>query len=204
MERDTIMKKYSSQTKGRIVTAAWKLFYQYGYERTTIDDIVEASQTSKGSFYHYFESKDALLGSLSYLFDEKYSELADTMDQSMDPIEKLITMNRELFLMIENTVSVSMLSQLFSTQLITKGERYLLDPDRTYYKLLRQIAAQGKEDGIFLDELTVNDITKAYAVYERAIMYDWCISSGNYSLCQYSQKMLPLFISGLTKSSTAK
>ena len=66
------MKKNSNQTKSRIVSAAWKLFYQYGYENTTIDDIAEMSQTSKGTFYHYFNSKDDLLGSLSYLFDQKY------------------------------------------------------------------------------------------------------------------------------------
>lgn len=191
------MRKNSSQTKSRIVSSAWELFYRYGYDDTTIDDIVELSGTSKGSFYHYFESKDALLGSLSYLFDEKYAELSETMDPELGPIEKLITMNRELFLMIENTVSVSILSQLFSSNLTSKGERHLLDPDRTYYKMLRSIAVQGKQDGVFRDDLSVNDITKAYALYERGIMYDWCISAGNYSICQYSEKMLPLFLAGL-------
>ena len=192
------MKKITNQTKGRIVSAAWQLFYQYGYNNTTIDDIVELSQTSKGSFYHYFGSKDDLLGSLSYLFDEKYEELMETMDPMLSPIEKLLKINQELFLMIENTVSVSMLSQLFGSQLTTKGEKHLLDPDRTYYKLLRRIAVEGQQQGLFRPELSINDITKAYALYERAIMYDWCISSGNYSLCQYSEKMLPLFLDGLT------
>ena len=65
------MRKTSNQTKSRIVSAAWKLFYQNGYENTTIDDIAELSQTSKGTFYHYFDSKDNLLGSLSDLFDKK-------------------------------------------------------------------------------------------------------------------------------------
>ena len=198
------MKKNANQTKSRIVTAAWKLFYQYGYDNTTIDDIVDAAQTSKGSFYHYFESKDALLSSLSYLFDEKYKELEAQMDPDMSPVDKLLMMNQEVFLMIENTVSVSLLSQLFSSQLVTKGERHLLDPDRTYYKLLRQIAVEGKDKGLFLDELTVTDITKAYAVYERAIMYDWCISSGNYSICQYSKTMLPLFLRGMLKKEVIK
>ena len=198
------MKKNANQTKSRIVTAAWKLFYQYGYENTTIDDIVDASQASKGSFYHYFESKDALLSSLSYLFDEKYKELEAQMDPDMNPVDKLLMMNQEVFLMIENTVSVSLLSQLFSSQLVTKGERHLLDPDRTYYKLLRQIAVEGKDQGLFLDELTVTDITKAYAVYERAIMYDWCICNGNYSICQYAKTMLPLFLSGMLKKEVSK
>ena len=187
------------QTKSRIVSTAWQLFYRYGYDNTTIDDIVEASNTSKGSFYHYFESKDALMGSLSYLFDEKYEELMETLDPNLDPLQKLIQMNQELFLMIENTVSVSLLSQLFSTQLITKGEKHLLEPDRTYYRLLRQIAIEGQEQGLFRKELSVNDIMRAYAMFERGMMYDWCLAGGNYSLTQYSQQILPLYLQGLSR-----
>lgn len=192
-------KSAKNQTKSRIVTAAWQLFYKYGYDNTTIDDIVEASNTSKGSFYHYFESKDALLGSLSVLFDEKYEEIMEDIDAVGGPLEKLVYMNRELFLMIENTVSVSLLCRLFSTQLVTKGERHLLEPERTYYKLLRQITIEGQEAGLFRDDLSINDITKAYAMFERGMMYDWCLSSGNYSLCQYSQQVLPLFLKALCK-----
>ncbi|MGN0721843.1 MAG: TetR/AcrR family transcriptional regulator [Anaerovoracaceae bacterium] len=192
-------KKNSRNTKGKIVSAAWQLFYRQGYDDTTIDEIVEASGTSRGSFYHYFEGKDALLSSLSYLFDEKYEELMDTMDMSLSPIDKLIFLNQELFGMIENTVSVDLLSQLFSSQLITKGERHLLNTNRTYYKLLRQITIEGQEQGYFKENLSVNDITKAYAMFERGLMYDWCICNGDYSLCQYSATMLPLFLKGLCK-----
>ncbi len=194
------MKKSSkNQTKSRIVSSAWQLFYQYGYDNTTIDDIVEASNTSKGSFYHYFDSKDSLLGSLSYLFDEKYEELLDIMDPELAPLDKLIYMNRELFLMIENTVSVTLLCKLFATQLTTRGERHLLEPDRTYYKLLRQITIEGQQLGIFRDDLSINDITRAYAMFERGMMYDWCLSNGSYSLLQYSQQILPLFLNSLCK-----
>ena len=142
------MRKSGKSVKSRIVSAAWNLFYRYGYENTTIDDIVEASNTSKGSFYHYFDSKDALMGSLSYLFDDKYEELMASMPADMNPVEKLMLMNRELFLMVEDTVPVTILQQLFSSQLTTRGERHLLTPDRTYYKVLRQIAIEGKEQGI--------------------------------------------------------
>ena len=187
-------KKNSRNTKGKIVSAAWKLFYEQGYDDTTIEEIVEVSGTSKGSFYHYFEGKDALLSSLSYLFDEKYEELMETMDESLSPIDKLIYLNQELFLMIENTVSVDLLCQLFSSQLVTKGERHLLDSNRIYYKLLRQIASEGQKLGSFREGLSLNDITRAYAMFERGLMYDWCISGGNYSLCQYAATMMPLFL----------
>ena len=193
------MKKNSRNTKGKIVSAAWKLFYEQGYDNTTVEEIVEASGTSRGSFYHYFEGKDALLSSLSYLFDDKYEELGKTMDPNLTPIDKLLYMNQELFLMIENTVSVELLCQLFATQLTTSGERHLLNPNRTYYKLLRQVTMEGQKAGLFKDGLSINDITRAYAMFERGLMYDWCISSGSYSLCQQAQTMMPMFLEGLRK-----
>lgn len=193
------MKKNSRNTKGKIVSAAWKLFYQQGYDDTTIEEIVETSGTSRGSFYHYFEGKDSLLTSLSYLFDDKYAELDKTMDPLLSPVEKLKYINQELFLMIENTVSVELLSRLFATQLTTNGERHLLNTNRTYYKLLRQITIEGKEQDLFKKNLSINDITRAYAMFERGLMYEWCISGGNYSLCQYAQMIMPLFLEGLCR-----
>ena len=76
-------KKQKKNTRGNIITAAWQLFYEQGYENTTVDEIIAAANTSKGSFYHYFNGKDALLSTLAYLFDEKYEELEETMDSSM-------------------------------------------------------------------------------------------------------------------------
>ena len=193
------MKKNSRNTKGKIVSAAWKLFYEQGYDETTVEEIVEESGTSRGSFYHYFEGKDALLSSLSVLFDDKYEELSQTMDPDLSPIDKLKHINQELFLMIENTVSVELLARLFATQLTTSGERHLLNTNRTYYKLLRQITTEGHRQGLFKDELSINDITRAYAMFEHGLMYDWCISSGNYSLCQHAQTIMPMFLEGLCK-----
>jgi len=183
-----------SDTKSRIVSSAWKLFYEQGYDNTTIDDIIEDSHTSKGSFYHYFKSKDDLPASLSYLFDEKYIELEESMPRDMPAIEKLIFMNRELFLMIENTVSVDILSKLFSSQL-SGSERSLLDTNRSYFKVLRMVIIEAQKQGAIRETFTVNDIIHAYAMLERGLMYDWCLSNGSYSLSQYSGLLLPAFLS---------
>lgn len=127
-------RKDSRNTKGRIVESAWELFYEQGYEDTTIDDIVEHSETSKGSFYHYFDGKDALLSSLSYLFDNKYEELTPSLDNFSSGFDKLVYLNHELFLMIENRVPLDLLARLLSTRLVTAGEKHLLDHGRTYYR----------------------------------------------------------------------
>ena len=101
-------KKRTQTTKAKIVSAAWKLFYEQGYEDTTVDDIVYESGTSKGSFYHYFSSKDALLSSLSYLFDEKYAELTEELTPDMTAVDKLLFLNYELFRLIENSISIEL------------------------------------------------------------------------------------------------
>ncbi len=183
-------------TKSRIVSAAWELFYEQGYENTTVDEIIAKSGTSKGSFYHYFDGKDALLSSLSYLFDEIYDQLKDRFTPEMGAIDKLVFLNREVFRMIENRISVDLLARLLSTQLVTRSERHLLDQSRTYYKLLRRIILDGQETGELTDTLSANDIVKAYAVFERAIMYDWCICGGDYSLCRYGEDMIRRFLHG--------
>ncbi len=186
--------KRSRNTKKKIVSAAWRLFYEQGYDQTTVDDIIEESGTSKGSFYHYFEGKDALLSSLSFLFDEKYEELRPQLSPDMTSMEKLLFLNSELFAVIENTVPLDLMARLFSSQLITKGEKHLLDHNRTYYRILRQIVTEGQAAGELRTDLSVNEITKLYALCERALMYDWCICNGDYSLRAYAKKTMPMLL----------
>ena len=189
-------RKNTRNTRGKIVSAAWKLFYEQGYEDPTVEEIIALSQTSKGSFYHYFDGKDALLGTLSTLFDEKYEELEKEFTEDMKAMDKLLFLNGELFGMIENSISMELLSRLLSTQLTTNGEKHLMDHSRTYYRLLRRIIAEGQERGELGTALSVGEMVKLYALCERALMYDWCLCAGEYSLKQYALRTMPAFLSG--------
>ena len=187
-------KKNSRNTKGRIISAAWKLFYEQGYEGTTVEDIVFESGTSKGSFYHYFDGKDALMGTLAYVFDEKYEELIPALDPNMGALETLAYINHELYVMIEASVSIDLLTRLLSTQLLARGEKHLLDRSRVYFRLLRRIVRQGAERGELRREVSVDELVRAFAMWERAQLYDWCLCGGDYSLVSYAEKMTRLFL----------
>lgn len=192
-------RRNARNTRSRIVTAAWELFYENGYDDTTVDDIVERSGTSKGSFYHYFAGKDALLSSLSTLFDEKYQALKETMPEDMNSFDKLIYLNQALFFMIENSVSLELLARLLSTQLVTASEKHLMDHNRFYFRLLREICMEGQQRGELREDISINEMVRSYALQERALMYDWCICGGNYSLSQYAGQQLPKYLSYLKK-----
>lgn len=53
--------KYPEQTQEKIVDTSIKLFIEKGYEQTTIQDILDELDLSKGGLYHHFKSKEDIL-----------------------------------------------------------------------------------------------------------------------------------------------
>ncbi|GAA0808208.1 hypothetical protein GCM10008910_49810 [Faecalicatena orotica] len=193
------MPRKKQTTKSRIVKAAWNLFYKNGYDNTTVEDIIKLSKTSKGTFYHYFKGQDALLSTLSDLFDQKYEEINNTLDQSLSSRDKLLLLNHELFYMIETSIDMNLLASLYSSQLVTKDNRSLLDDDRYYFQLITEIIASGIDTGEFSRTSTVDGLVKIYTMYERALLYDWALCEGKYSLSAYSDKLLPHVLDNFEK-----
>ena len=50
-----------ADTRMRIIRTAADLFHQQGSRATSPDEIIEASRTGKGQFYHYFKGKEGLV-----------------------------------------------------------------------------------------------------------------------------------------------
>ncbi len=57
-------------TRDRLLQAAMDVFAAKGYHGANVDDIVAASQTSKGAFYHYFPSKQGIFLTLMDVLGE--------------------------------------------------------------------------------------------------------------------------------------
>ena len=180
--------------KRRIVDAAWELFYEKGYDDTTVDDIIRLSETSKGSFYYYFSSKDSLLDTLSTILDENYAQLEKELDPEMNSFDKLMYLNYRSHSFMEQKIDVALLSSLYSTQLVAQGERHLLDQNRSYYKLVTKIVDEGQKKGQIRSDMPISEITQYYAMCERALVSDWCLNKGVYSLGEYSKECMPIML----------
>src|SRR5215510_9252966 len=50
-----------AETRQRIIQVAADLFHKQGVRATSPDEIIEASRTGKGQFYHYFKNKEGLV-----------------------------------------------------------------------------------------------------------------------------------------------
>jgi len=184
----------NKSVKGRIVNAAWQLFREKGYDDTTVDDIIRLSGTSKGSFYYHFESKDEMLGTLAVMLDEQYERLETEIDVDMNSFDKLLLLNYEVHRFMEDRINLDLLASLYSTQLTAKGDRNLLDQNRKYYQLVAAIVEEGQRRGQITRAKSIREITKYYSLCERALVSDWCLNRGSYSLASYSKEYMPVMM----------
>ena len=59
------------ERKNELLETSKKLFFSKGYEHTSVHDIIDAVGIAKGTFYHYFKSKEDLLNEILDLLSER-------------------------------------------------------------------------------------------------------------------------------------
>ena len=81
-------------TRNRILEAADRLFYRHGYHATGLDAIIREAGITKGNFYYYFKSKEALaLAVLEWHFELTSRETATLLGEPrLDPLDSLFAM----------------------------------------------------------------------------------------------------------------
>ena len=90
MTRIVKEKEYAVR-RNAILDVAQLLVYTKGYEQMTIQDILDDLKISKGAFYHYFDSKQALLEPLLERMQQELEPLLIVLgqDSSLPALQKL-------------------------------------------------------------------------------------------------------------------
>jgi AcrR family transcriptional regulator len=140
-------------TRGEIVDAARRLFTTAGYDATSVQAIIAAVGVSKGTFYHYFQSKEEALDAVvEELTHESLAEVSPIVeDSAVSAVEKLnrfiATLRRlrlrNLGLVVETSRVLMRDENAIIRQKITRRNAALTVP------LLSQIISQGVEEGVF-------------------------------------------------------
>lgn len=185
----------------KIMEAAWELFQEKGYTATTVNEIIERANTSKGGFYYYFQAKDELLNSLYHFFDREYRKYYAGIDHKQNHILQLKLLNQYVFYFIEGNVKVDLLASLYQSQLAAKQQTHFLDPDRYYLKLVRKLILEGQEQGEIRTDIGVDELVKHILLVERGIIMDWCVENGKYSLGYFGAHSFNLYMEFLKPKS---
>lgn len=79
-----------TETRERIFRAALELFAQQGFFETTVEEITEAADVGKGTFFNYFPSKEHVLGMLHEVQLSKVAQAEATARSSKLPIREVL------------------------------------------------------------------------------------------------------------------
>lgn len=83
--------KEHDERRNEILDAAERLFNEKGYDRCTINDILEAVGIARGTFYYYFESKEEVLDAIvSRINDMVINRANEILNLNFTPDEKLM------------------------------------------------------------------------------------------------------------------
>ena len=95
------MSNETIDTRTRILEAAVRVFAEKGYHETRMDDIVSASNTSKGSIYFYFPGKQeiffGLIETFTGLLENRLKEAIDSQVHGSDQVDFALTASLQLF-----------------------------------------------------------------------------------------------------------
>ena len=139
--------------RAQILDVAEKLFFEKGYDRTSVQDILDALQLSKGGFYHYFDAKDSVLRAVSERraqarFDRLNAELYGARRRSVDRLNLLLGM-ANLFETEEPPFAAMLMKLCYldrDAAMLTHRRRVLVDRLLPY---LNDVIGEGIADGSF-------------------------------------------------------
>ena len=83
--------KKGERRKNELIKIAYKKFLENGYEQTSVDEIIEAAQIAKGTYYYYFQSKEQMLEEVVEMMSAKGSErAAEVLKSDLSIPEKIV------------------------------------------------------------------------------------------------------------------
>ncbi len=137
----------------RLMAAATRLFAEQGYDRTSVQEIVEAAGVTKGALYHYFGSKDDLLheiyGRLLRLQQQRLDSFADSGD-SLE--ERVRAAAADVVVTTIENLDDAMIFFRSMHQLSPEKQKQVRAERRRYHERFRALIEEGQKNGVFTTE----------------------------------------------------
>jgi AcrR family transcriptional regulator len=137
----------AAETRLRLFRCALQLFATRGFPNVTVEDITQAADVGKGTFFNYFESKDHVLGVMAEIQLGKVHEAAIHAERGDQPIHSVL---HNLFRRAaeEPGRSPDLARALISCFLASEGVRAIIERNmREGRKTIAKIVSLGQKRG---------------------------------------------------------
>lgn len=183
--------KKGERRKQDLLNIAYRMFIEKGYENTSVDDIIIEAGIAKGTYYYYFESKEATLEAVIEMMIEKAENIAKAALMNPVPIpQKLASV---VYAFQPNKDEIVITDVLERKENIVMHDKIGKKIVEVAVPILSDIVREGIAQGIF-----------ACTNVEERVKILLIMSQNMFDYGAYSNKDIEVYVDMLEKSLGAK
>ena len=183
--------KKGERRKQDLLNIAYRMFIEKGYENTSVDDIIIEAGIAKGTYYYYFESKEATLEAVIEMMIEKAEIVAKAV--LMNPVSIPQKLASVVYAFQPNKDEVVITDVLERKENIVMHDKIGKKIVEVAVPILSDIVREGIAQGIF-----------ACTNVEERVKMLLIMSQNMFDYGAYSNKDIEVYVDMLEKSLGAK
>jgi len=204
-----MIKTKIGNVKEQIIEESIRLFVDKGYKATTIKDITDAVNITKGAFYWHFKSKDELLDTIidlyeAYLTDPVIREVRNargTFLQKMKYLHKWVTE----FAYHHRELCVGFLT--IAAEMVGSGtdiEKKIRIVYTKYLHFIREILELGKKENIIQDGFDIDMVAHVINALHNGSLLEWHINYNKIDGALFAKTYRDVSLFGFVKQGVKK
>jgi AcrR family transcriptional regulator len=166
----------SANIRERLFRASLQLFAERGYQRTTVEDITEAADVGKGTFFNYFPTKEHVLATYG---EERVAAMERALEEAKSGQRPVLTVIRDLItdLAGQSSESPDLLRSIFAAHLSSAPIRaHLQQRLRRGRRLMAEIFALAQKKGEVRRDLPAADLARLTHIIFLGVTIAWSLN----------------------------
>ena len=187
----------SAETRERLFVAAVQLFAEKGFAETTVEDITNAADVGKGTFFNYFPSKEHILIAFSDMQLGKLERFVETARNGREPMRSFFqTMSQQMT--SEPAKKPDVMRALLQANLSSSTVRNLMrERNARGENLLSQLVQIGQERSEFRRDVSALEIARVFRQLTFGTLLLWSVY-GDDSLAERLDRAIDIVWTGFS------
>ncbi len=202
MKNEKPYRKKGEKTKQKLFVSAAELFNQYDFNEVTVDSIVEAAGVAKGTFYIYFESKDALIAAFisDYVskVDTDYRAFLETYPPDTTATKMLMGLIGKIADTLSDIIGYASMRTVYKLMMTDTIDLSAIKGfNRELYQMFVDVLERGTERGEFNPTFSLNELSQHFVIAIRGLSYEWCIRYPLFALKAQALSHFQILLDGI-------